>query len=413
MKKTLSLVLSRFIFLLGLLFAFFFNLAFPFLYYIQQFTFPLLNRFIPWFGNTCLAIRETIDPVPNGSGDTTYSYVLLFCIALLSVLGTIIWSAIDRKRKSHEQLFQWLITLFRFYVGFILVNYGIAKLNNGQFPAPSLYRLTSTYGDSSPMGLAWTFLGYSAGYKWFMFTAEIMAALLFFRRTATLGALLCLMTTINIMAINYCFDVPVKMLSTALVLMCLIMLSPNIINLLNLFFKGQMVQLKSPAVPVTEKKWIRITLTVLKYLAIIAYVLLPLIMAMKTALFDEKSTSTSSLYGAYDITSFATQDTPGARYAYKWQLLAFDHNDNAIVKYSNKESDWCKYQVNENKKSLELKFNDDPNTIYKLNYQILDSNQVMLSGELFNGPTKIILKRKQFELMERKFHWISEHPYNR
>lgn len=414
MKKKLALVLTKFTFLLGVLFVFFCNNgAFPFLYYIQQFIFPLLYRFIPWFGNTYLGILETIDAGPNGSGDTSYNYVLLLCLLLVSALGTIIWSILDRKRKSHKQLFQWLIVVFRFYVGFMLVHYGIAKLNNGQFPAPSVYRLSSTYGDSSPMGLAWTFLGFSAGYKWFMFSAEIMGFLLFFRRTATLGAFLGLMTTINIMAINYCFDVPVKILSTALVLMCLIILLPNISNLFNLFFKGQLVQLKSPNLPVFDKKWLRISLRALKYLAVITYALVPLVFALKTALFEEKPVNNPGLYGAYDIESFTTADTLTAKYAYKWQFLVFENYNNAIVKYTNKESDWCKYQVDENKKTLDFKFNDDPNVIYKLNYQILDSNKVILKGDLFNGHTEITLKRKKFELMERKFHWISEHPYNR
>jgi hypothetical protein len=412
MKKTLSLVLTRFAFLLGVLFVFFFNLAFPFLDYIHRFIHPLLNQFIPWFGKACLGLKEPIETAPNGSGDTTYNYVLLLCVLLGSALGGIIWSALARKRKSHEQLLQWLIVLFRFYVGFILIRYGIAKLNDGQFPMPSAYRLTQTYGDSSPMGLAWTFLGYSAGYKWFMFCAEIMGFLLFFKRTATLGAFLGLMTALNIMAINYCFDVPVKMLSTALVLMCLAILSPNISNLFNLFFRGQTVQLKLLSLPEFSRKWFSVTIIVLKYLVIVIYAALPLSIALKTALFEEKQTSETKLYGVYEIESFTSLETPSTKYAYKWKLLTFGSNKNAVLTYDNKVNDWCKYQVDENKKKLNLKFRDDPIT-YKFNYQILDSNTVKLKGNLFDLTTEIILKRKQFELMQRKFHWISEEPYNR
>jgi uncharacterized membrane protein YphA (DoxX/SURF4 family) len=79
---------------------------------------------------------------------------------------------IDQKRRSHDQLFYWLTVSLRFYVGFMLVHYGLAKLNNGQFPGPSATGMSITYGDSSPMGLAWRFLGFSEGYKTFMFFAE-------------------------------------------------------------------------------------------------------------------------------------------------------------------------------------------------------------------------------------------------
>lgn len=110
----------------------------------------------------------------SGSGGTTFYYVLLITVFLISILGTLIWSAADYKRKNHEQLFYWLTVVLRFYVGFTLLHYGLAKLNNGQFPDLYAYRLLSTYGDSSPMGLAWSFLSYSKGYKWSMCFAELL-----------------------------------------------------------------------------------------------------------------------------------------------------------------------------------------------------------------------------------------------
>ncbi|MGY0037489.1 hypothetical protein [Pedobacter sp. NJ-S-72] len=103
----------------------------------------------------------------------------------------------------------------------MLIKYGMAKIIKLQFPFPSNYRMIQAYGDSSPMGLAWTFLGFSKGYNLFMGIAEVMGILLLFRRTLTIGAIIALMTTANVMAINYFYDVPVKILSTALVLMCI------------------------------------------------------------------------------------------------------------------------------------------------------------------------------------------------
>ena len=203
MKNTLSIIGIRFVFLLCILFVFCFNNGgLPFLYYITKFSTPLLQEFVPWFAAKFLNLSYTITEFTNGSGDTSYDYVLLLCVLLTAVFGTLIWSVLDRKRKSHKQLFYWLTVLLRFYVGFMLINYGVAKLNNGQFPSPGLGRLMQTYGNSSPMGLAWTFLGYSEGYKWFMFFAEMMGILLLFRKTATLGALLCLMTSLNIMQVR-------------------------------------------------------------------------------------------------------------------------------------------------------------------------------------------------------------------
>lgn len=42
-----------------------------------------------------------------------------------------------------------------------MVAYGMFKISPSQFPAPGLSRLVQPYGDSSPMGLLWTFMGVS------------------------------------------------------------------------------------------------------------------------------------------------------------------------------------------------------------------------------------------------------------
>jgi hypothetical protein len=81
-------------------------------------------------------------------------------------------------------------------------------------------------GIHRPWGLLGHSLGFSRGYNIFMGIAEIAAGLLLFRRTATAGAVITLMTTANVMAVNYFFDVPVKIVSTLLVVMTLMILGP-------------------------------------------------------------------------------------------------------------------------------------------------------------------------------------------
>src|SRR4030095_7643936 len=90
--------------------------------------------------------------------------------------------------------------------------YGMIKVFRGQFPSPSPGRLIETYGDSSPMGLMWNFMGYSSAYVIFAGVSESLGALLlFFRRTTTLGALVLTAVMTNVVAMNLCFDVCVKL----------------------------------------------------------------------------------------------------------------------------------------------------------------------------------------------------------
>ena len=73
---------------------------------------------------------------------------------------------------------------------FTLLSYGTIKIIQTQFPFPSFDRLLERYGDSSPMGLLWTFMGYSRPYNFLAGACEASGGLLlFFRRTTTLGAL--------------------------------------------------------------------------------------------------------------------------------------------------------------------------------------------------------------------------------
>jgi len=182
---------------------------------------PIFNSWLDWIhgswtwlvpqtGKYILRLPYEVTVTPNGSGDSTWNYVQVFLILSSAILGTLIWTLLDRRRNNYQRLLYWFTVAVRYYLAFNLIAYGSYKVFKSQFPAPNIYRLTETYGQSSPMGLAWTFLGYSKGFNYFMGFAEIIGGLLLlFRKTKTLGALFCMTVTANIVAINFCFDVPV------------------------------------------------------------------------------------------------------------------------------------------------------------------------------------------------------------
>jgi hypothetical protein len=154
-----------------------------------------------------------------------------------------------------------------------MFSYGFVKVFKLQFPFFSPDRLLEPYGNSSPMGLAWNFLGFSKGYNYVMGCAEILSGvLLLFRRTTTLGALVTLVVAGNVMAINYCFDVPVKLLSTALVAMALFLLAKDIHRLVNFFILNRPTNPSNIASVVFRKKWQNIGMVIFKY-GLILYVM--------------------------------------------------------------------------------------------------------------------------------------------
>ena len=221
-------ILFRFVFVFFILFIIIQNNgAYPFWGFLMKYPTEILQFAIPWIGKHILHLSYEITVFTNGSGDTTYDYVIVLAIFSTAIIATVIWSIIDGKRDNYVVWYYWLTVAVRFYIGLMLINYGLFKVVKLQFPSPGIYRLLQPYGESSPMGLAWTFLGFSKGYNFFMGVAELTAALLLFRRTMTAGAIVTLMTTTNVMAVNYFYDVPVKIISTALVMMTLFLLAKD------------------------------------------------------------------------------------------------------------------------------------------------------------------------------------------
>ena len=66
------------------------------------------HAIVPWVGKHILRLSYDITVFENGSGDTTYNYVLVVCLLTLAAAATLIWSVLDRRRFDYTRLYQWL-----------------------------------------------------------------------------------------------------------------------------------------------------------------------------------------------------------------------------------------------------------------------------------------------------------------
>lgn len=174
------------------------------------------NRIVPWFGEQVLHLSHAVWVPRNGSGDRTFDYVQAAIFTAIAAVVAAIWTALDR-RDLGERLRPALRIYVRYWLGTVMITYGAAKFAGGQFPSPPGNWLLETYGESTPMRLLWTFMGFSQTYSAYAGFAECLGgALLFFRRTTTLGALVSAAVLSNIVMMNFCYDVPVKLYSSVL-----------------------------------------------------------------------------------------------------------------------------------------------------------------------------------------------------
>lgn len=116
----------------------------------------------------------------------------------------------------------------RLYVSIILINYGLGKIVGGQF-----YRQGAIPQDIAELpsaelagfDLAWLFFGYSEGYIWFIGLSQIIGSiLLLFNRTKLLGVIILLPVLLNIMVVDFCFEVSSGALFSAMLYTALLLL---------------------------------------------------------------------------------------------------------------------------------------------------------------------------------------------
>lgn len=403
-----------------------------------------LDMIIPWIGKKLFHIPYTlISPHDGQHNDRTFIYLLYFIMAVVGAIGTIIWSVLDRKRTNYQTLYYWLTVIVRYYLAFALFVFALEKFFKMQFPDLGYYTLTQPLGDMSPMSLAWAFFGYSYGYNVFIGLAESAALLLLFRRTTTFGAMLTLATLVNVMAVNYNYDVHAKMYPTAMFVMAFFLLLKDLRRLINFFFTGQAISLPVIKAPVFKKRWMNTSKMVLKALVIGYFTILPVMNYFgykKNS--EERGKAKSEISGVYDVEIFVTnKDTLSNDNPLRWKQIVIGDkmieaarfsgdsiahlyvsvdNKEMIVSGDQKEL-YTKMQEIYNEYGMDIWPKMDSILIARqiessLRFEFPDSTTLKLKGMIKNDSVFITAKRKpldinNFRLMKRRFHWITEAAY--
>jgi uncharacterized membrane protein YphA (DoxX/SURF4 family) len=378
----------------------------------------LLHRLVPWFANHIFGYKKPITIFTNGSGDTTYDYMLWFVGIALTLTGTIVWTLLDKKRKGYQALYYWIRVLVRYYLFYTMMDYGTSKVIKVQFHYPSLYRLVQPFGSFSPMGLEWSYMGYSTPYNLFAGIAELLGGLLLLcRRTTTIGALVCLAAMTNVFMVNIGYDVPVKLLSFNTILMCLFLLGKDIQRLTDFFILNRVAPPSDLSFPHFNTKW-RYSLLGVKLLIVVSIVWL----FVKDELFYYTrygdNAPTPPLYGIYYAETFMRNNVavpPLQTDTTRWNRLLIAVKGYAEIQVMNDSTRNYYFKIDTlNKTAVLFPYSDTLNKT-RFNY-VVDSPYLTLTGKIGTDSVQIRMKRfdeNRFRLVSRGFHWVSEYPYNR
>jgi hypothetical protein len=326
---------------------------------------------------------------------------------------------VDCNRPNYLTLYKWL----RFGARIVLVGqmfaYGFFKVIPTQMPFPSLTRLLTPYGNFSPMGVLWTSIGSAPAYEIFAGSAELLAGILILiPRTTTLGALVCMADMTNVFLLNMTYDVPVKLLSLQLFLLAFFLVSPELPRLVNFFFLNR-------TAPPSAEPALFSTIRANR-IALAAQILFGIVLFLATAYTSYAAAKQfgfaspkSPLYGIWDVKQQFIDGqvrSPLLDDSGRWRRIVFDSPTR--IAFQRIDNSLMRYDANIDVRDKSITITSDTDKNWKAKFTIVRPafDQLVLDGDMDGHKTRLLLKLfdlKQFNVIGRGFHWVSEKPYNR
>lgn len=355
----------------------------------------------------------------TGSGDRPSDWVLVFCTLAFAAVGTAVWSFLDRKRTSYSALHKWFWLFFRYCLASQMFLYAFAKIVPLQMPFPPLFRLLEPFGNFSPMGVLWSSIGAAPAYEIFAGSAELLGGLLLvIPRTRTLGALICLADMTQVFLLNMTYDVPVKLLSFHLILLSLLMLTPEMQRVLNFFVLNRTAEPYTPPPLFHSARRNRIA-------AIVQVALVLWLLGLNTWGAREgyktygNGVPTPALYGIWDVEQQTVDGKPVPPLltdTTRWRRILFDRYN--LIVFLHMNDDRVYYSGTIDPKTSTIKFGQrgkgPANTTFTWNRPAAD--QLVLDGPLDGHKLHLELRledRSKLMLVSRGFHWVQPSPFNK
>jgi hypothetical protein len=386
-----------------------------------------VKPFYVWIGRAVFGVEITV--FPNGSGDTTYNWVLFASHLAFALVATAVWSVVDRRRPSYPWLKDGLWIAMRFVLASAMFGYGINKIFGLQFPEPGMQRLLQTYGDSSPMGLMWTFMGASQPYTMFAGWMEAIGGLLLcFRRTQLAGALWTGGVMANVFVLNMCYDIPVKLYSFHLLAVAAVIAAPDLPRLWRLLVLNRPVPRADLRGPWTNRA-LRRTAVGVK----LAWVLstLSLTTWQMSAMMSTygPDAPVGELDGTWEVREFRRDGaelpplvTDRTRWRYftvidrpEWRQVIVTHMAGVNGRWRMEKGDGGRIEL----RDMTVAAGDDASKAALAGVlQVAREGEraLRISGDVGGARIEALCERREagdFALMNRGFHWINEYPYNR
>ena len=270
------------------------------------------------------------------SSDTIALNLLLLLLFLLAIVSVFLLHFLKIK-TDNMVLISRVISCY--YIVFILIIYGFDKVFKAQFYLPEPNILYTSFGNLSKDILYWSTLGTSRFYSISMGIIEVVTAILIlFKRTRILGLLISIGVFVNIILINFGFDISVKTFSIFLLLVTLFSVYPNLKMLINFLVFQRREQLTHTNQAIVSNPFLKIWIKFIVVGLLFLQILFPYFQSQN---FNDDLQVRPFLHGAYQVNqiivktdTLKTTDFPIHKiFIHRNNYIIFQGKNNVITDY--------------------------------------------------------------------------------
>jgi uncharacterized membrane protein YphA (DoxX/SURF4 family) len=352
----------------------------------------------------------------SGSGDCMFGWVMTFCLLVIAIAATVVWSLLDRRRENYAELHKWFRLFVRFALAGQMIFYGMAKVIPLQMPYPSLTRLLQPFGTFTPMSLLWNSMGAAPAYEIFTGCAEVAAGLLLIvPRTATLGALISLADMIQVFMLDMTYNVPVKQFAFHLILLSCFLLAPDVPRLVRFLLLDRA---PGPSSQAQLFRGVRANRIALAVQIILCLWLLGTNCHRYLGYWSTMGWGRPlpPLYGIWEVKQMSIDEQPRPPLltdSTRWRRAIFDFPGR--MTFQRTDDSFAPYgaSVNLPERTLTLTTSADKNWTANFTFQRPAGDQLILDGRMDNHQVHMELQltdRNKFQLVGTGFHWVQEFP---
>ncbi len=288
------------------------------------------------------------------------------------------------------------------------MKYGVDKICKAQFQTPEPNILFTPFGQLSQDILFWSTMGISRSYNIFMGLMEVIPALLLLhKKTRFLGLLIAIGVLIHIIAINFSFDISVKIYSIFLFVLACICISPYLNSFKEFIFSGKATSFFQ------EKKLESFSPSFtfgLKIFAIGFIFLESLFPYIQQWNFKNDNSPRPFLHGAYEVVSFRNTNNNEEESTIPFKRFFIHKNGYIIFQSETDEMKDYKLKIDQQKEEIiVIDYKEDQGKHFIFPFQLnLKDSIISLQYQPQKIMTCKVLDWKKMPALQNEFHWVIE-----